>query len=229
MPVIQFSWPAPNSQAIAQIQTVIVPLGSLSQDLVLNGILSQNGMVSFPGFHRTVTITTNFNATELIFGIQGTYKGETVYLENIEGPNNETIEIKDEEGDVRFFDSVTRVFCDETINGVDVVSVGIGSSGAFNWFKSGYYTGALGMGIQTHVEKSDEEYVISYFFDTTLEDAETTDPNYWNPIADLTNATASDISVLTIPTNYSRIRIASSSIDDGSVSLLATFCKQGVI
>jgi hypothetical protein len=207
-PVI-YSWPVPSATAVAQEQT-LAGAGSL----VLNGSFASGGVVVFPSFARTISLISANDLNGVQFTVTGTANGAIV-SETIAGPNNDRVET------TVIFNAVTSI---TTNNAAAAVSAGTGTKGRTAWFLHNYHAVVPYLAVQVNVIAT-----INYSFVTTLINVEgIPDANIisFNPIADLTNATADKMDGYFIPARYSSITVNSSN-DTGA--LTAIFLQQGIL
>lgn len=205
-PVV-YRWPAADEDGICLSQTTVN-----AGNLVLNGALVSNGVVSFVGIYRTVSLTSANNLSTENFTITGTLNGELVN-ETIVGPNNNTVYT------TQLFDSITSISVD---NGVVGISVGTGNTGMTHWFNSNYHSTVLGMSVQIVVSGAN----IIYSFQTTLDDVQTnSEPTTFKPIDEMTDASDNQLASYNVVNRYSNIVITGG---DGTETLVATFLQQGI-
>lgn len=178
----------------------------------------------FPGFSRTVSITSANNLSARNFTITGTLNGQAV-SEVVAGPNANTVRT------VGLYSVVTAV----TVSGAaaavslgDTVSTVAGATflGITDWFMSDTYLTTPSMAIQVNVTGT-----IKYDFLTTLDDVTTVpfvSQAQFTPIAGMTNATTDQLAVYTTPARFSCIVVDPNGTDNTG-TLVATFVQQGTM
>lgn len=200
-----FTWPAQSTTAIAALQTL-----AGAGNMLINGSLSNNGLVYFDGYSRVITLTSTNNLSGVNFTITGMLQG-SLQTETRGGPNNNTV------ATTALFDSISSI----TTNGAAAaVSSGTGSTGQTQWSLYNFHAPYAALGIAVEVSGT-----INYSFQTTFDDVNTTAETVFTPITDMTGATTEQIAVFNIPTRYSNIIINSST---GAATLKATFIQQGI-
>jgi hypothetical protein len=212
-PVV-FNWPALDEQAICATQNLAAP-----GNLTINGTLAENigstPRVVFDGISRVVRVASLNDLSAVNFTITGTYRSETVSEENLAGPTaGSFVET------TQLFDSVTSVSADAAANGIDV---GTGRSGMTHWLNADYYQQMPYKTIQVVVTGT-----IDYSYQATLDDVQTiSDPEVFNPIANLTTASTSQFETAILPIAYSNIKINQVGTDETG-SLAITILQQGI-
>lgn len=220
-----YRWPAPNTTAVAALQT-LAAAGSLS----INGsmavsALSGTPVVTFAGFSRVISLTSTNNLSAVNFTVTGIYKG-ALQTQTIAGPNNNTVST------TLLFDSVTSISTDAA---AAAVSAGIGATGQTDWYQFNNFSSTDYLSVQVVVTGA-----ITYSFQSTLDDVLNLaiTPTVFNTIQPMTAATTSlflphpILSIgagPTILTANMPIKFCNIAITAGTGSLVASILQQGVI
>lgn len=204
------TWPAPSNVSIAALQT----LGAAG-NLTLNGPLvlpgANNPPIVFPGYTRTVTLTSLNNLGGVNFTINGVLNNAPL-TEVLAGPNNNTVT------SVNIYDAIISITASAAAAGV---SAGTGSTGRTKWISADYDMLVGNISVSVVVSNT-----INYTLSITLDDPNiVTSPALFQPFPSMTGATTNQLGTFTYPTNYMVVTINSSGTTG---SLVATFLQQGI-
>jgi hypothetical protein len=204
------TWPVSSTTSIAALQT----LGSAGK-LTLNGSLVLPGSnippIVFPGYTRSITLTSVNNLSGVNFTITGVLNNAPL-SEVLAGPNNNTVT------SVNIYDAITSI----SANGAAAaVSAGTGATGRTSWINADYDLNPPNFSVQAVITAT-----INYTLFLTLDDPNIVAiPTVFSPIAALTGATTNEFTSFTNPINCMNITINSSN---ATGSLIATFLQQGI-
>jgi hypothetical protein len=216
------TWPAPSATSISVLQTL-----GLAGNLLLNGSLNTSGkytshvtypgslgipLITFPGYTRTITLTSTNDLSGDNFTIVGMLNNSEI-SEVLAGPNNTTVT------SVNAYDSIISITANAA---VAAVSAGTGTTGRTAWISFDYDMLVANYSVQGVVTAT----TINYTLFLTLDDPNVVaTPTVFSPITALTGATTSQFASLTNPINYMNITINSSNTTG---ALVATFLQQGI-
>lgn len=203
-----YTWPAPSNNSIALVQTD----AGFPYDVIINGALAVDGIVTFEGYSREVTLTSAGNNSGVTFTITGTYAG-AVQIEDIVGPNADTVIAPG------LWDSIVSIKCSAAYANV---SVGTGIEGNTEWFPCN--TSFIAPHITIRVKVTGN---ITYSLDGTLDTGIiTTNSDIFAPDPGMIDQTISAESYAGSAFTFLGIRITTGG-GDNTGSLTATFLQQG--
>lgn len=213
-------WPTASTTAIAQLQSLI-----RAGDLLLNGSLNTSGkyisgttftgsgipLIVFPGYTRSITLTSANDLSGVIFTIEGMLNNN-VTSEVLAGPSGNTVT------SANIYDSIIRISASAAVTGV---SAGTGLTGRTRWISGDYDMNRTNYSVQAVVTNT-----INYTLFLTLDDPNVVAiPTPFSPITDMTGASTNQFASFFTPINYMNITINSA---DANGSLIATFLQQGI-
>lgn len=156
-----FTWPEPDSAAIAALQTK-----AAAGNLILNGTIRgasniyDNPVITLPGISREITLTSGSNLSGVNFTITGTYLGRTI-IETITGPNVNTV------SSTNLFHTISSVSASAG-TGAFTVSVGTGANGITNPCRMDEHSSVCAISAQVVVTSGTGD--ISYTFYSSLQE-----------------------------------------------------------
>lgn len=115
-------------------------------------------VVPFPGFFRTIRISSSTDLSALTFHVIGTYAG-MARTEDITGPNATTAD------SVNFYDNIQSITVSGAAATYTDVNVGLGLTGGLSWFNFDWRQELSAMTIQVVVAG-----LINYTFGVTIQD-----------------------------------------------------------
>lgn len=205
---IVYNWVAADDSYVAGIQTLGAP-GSI----IFDGTYPAQTPTSlqFPGFSRTITLSSADDNSGVDFTINGQRWGINI-TETVTGPNAATVE------SINSFDTIFSITSSAAFTNI---SVGIGQTGQTNWFSFDYYRTFPTMTVQAIVTGT-----INYTFNSAIEDIVNLNPNLFPVIGNMANAVDNQIGMLfLLPMRYCNFTINSST---GAATLIATIIQEGV-
>lgn len=185
---------------------------ALLQDLGAAGSLFLNGdNATFKNNNRQITLTSANNLSAVDFTITGTDIYGNPQSEVLAGPNANT---------VTSVDSYSSVISITTNAAVNQVSVGLGTQGILGTYLYDHYSISCNLGVQAIVTG-----VIDYSLSYSFNDVPNIYAAAFTPVAEMTDATTSQMANVIQPTRYVYMEINSSNIGGG---LVATLIQQGL-
>lgn len=204
------TWPVQSTTSIAALQT----LGAAGK-VTLNGSLVLPGAnippIVFPGYTRSITITSLNNLSGVNFTINGVLNNAPL-SEILVGPDHDTVT------SANIYDAITSI---TTSAAAAAFSVGTGENGRTRWINFDY-----DMLVPNYSVSVAYTATVSYTLNVTLDDPNVVAvPTVFTPVSAMTAASSSQFASLTNPINYMNITINSS---DATGALVVTFLQQGI-
>lgn len=176
----RYSFPKADTAAICAAQTLgaagaLTINGTLVDQVALNSPMATR-RVFLNGIQRTVSISSTGDLTGVNFTITGKDSNGAVVTETRAGPNNSTVETTAQ------FQEITSV----TVNGAvgTAVTLGTGSVGATQWFKTDYFRNPVNFGL--YVDLTSTANVTVQYTPDPLDQV-----HYTNAVTNLSAITAS--------------------------------------
>jgi len=210
---VTYIYPAVNNAYIAAVQSRVG-----AGNMIFNGTFPAdvNGVITFPRFARTISLTSGNNNSAVNFTINGFQDGAS-FSETIAGPNANTVST------ATLFDVVESITSDGNIN---AVSAGIGVVGRTAWLINDYNRTVYNSSFIVVISAAPS--TITYSYETTIDNVEEENPaNIQSiaPIANMTNAVVSASSSSDRPCFACCVSVSASTLGG---SLRFTFLQQGI-